>query len=80
MAVTRTRSFKPILAIGVVIICFTVLRLVDVYFIGRMRNAVYQYNLKRVSRLVVWLVIAFFVLTIFFQNWYTAVVSLVSSR
>ena len=51
------------------------LRLVDVYLIGRVRNAVYQYNLKRVSRLVLWLVIAFFVLTIFFQNWYTAVVS-----
>ena len=66
---------KPILAIGVVIVCFTLLRLVDVYLIGRVRNAVYQYNLKRVSRLVVWLVIAFFVLTIFFQNWYTAVVS-----
>ena len=66
---------KLILAVGVVVVCFTLLRLVDVYLIGRVRNAVYQYNLKRVSRLVVWLVIGFFVLTIFFQNWYTAVVS-----
>ena len=66
---------KLLLAIGVVIVCVTALRLVDVYLIGRVRNAVYQYNLKRVSRLVLWLVIAFFVLTIFFQNWYTAVVS-----
>jgi small-conductance mechanosensitive channel len=66
---------KLILAIGVVIVCVTVLRLIDVYLIARVRNAVYQYNLKRVSRLVLWLVIAFFVLTIFFQNWYTAVVS-----
>jgi len=66
---------KLILAIGVVVVCFTALRLVDVYLIGRVRNAVYQYNLKRVSTLVMWLVIAFFVLTIFFQNWYTAVVS-----
>jgi small-conductance mechanosensitive channel len=66
---------KLILAIGVVIVCVTVLRLVDVYLIARVRNAVYQYNLKRVSRLVLWLVIGFFVLTIFFQNWYTAVVS-----
>lgn len=66
---------KLILATGVVVICFTALRFVDVYFIGRVRNAVYQYNLKRVSRLVLWLAIAFFVLTIFFQNWYTAVVS-----
>ena len=66
---------KLILAIGVVIVCVTVLRLIDVYLIARVRNAVYQYNLKRVSRLVLWLMIAFFVLTIFFQNWYTAVVS-----
>ena len=66
---------KLILAIGVVVVCFTVLRFIDVYLIGRVRNAVYQYNLKRVSRLVVWIVIAFFILTIFFQNWYTAVVS-----
>ena len=66
---------KLIRAIGVVIVCVTVLRLIDVYLIARVRNAVYQYNLKRVSRLVLWLVIAFFVLTIFFQNWYTAVVS-----
>lgn len=66
---------KLILTIGVVIVCFTVQRLADVYFIGRVRNAVYQYNMRRVSRLILWLVIAFFVLTIFFQNWYTAVVS-----
>jgi small-conductance mechanosensitive channel len=52
-----------------------VLRLIDVYFIGRVQNAVYQYNLRRVSRLLVWVVIGFFVLTILFQNWYTAVVS-----
>ena len=66
---------KLILAIAVVVVCLMVLRVLDVYFIGRVQNAVYQYNLKRVSRLVVWLVIAFFVLTILFQNWYTAVVS-----
>jgi small-conductance mechanosensitive channel len=68
-------ALKLILAFAVVVICLMVLRLVDVYFIGRVQNAVYEYNLKRVSRLVVWLVIAFFVLTLLFQNWYTAVVS-----
>jgi len=66
---------KLILAIAVVVVCLMVLHLIDVYFIGRVRDAVYQYNLKRVSRLVVWLAIGFFVLTIFFQNSYTAVVS-----
>ena len=68
-------SRKLILAIAVVVAALMVLRLLDVYLISRVPNAVYQYNLKRVSRLVLWLVIGFFVLTIFFQNWYTAVVS-----
>lgn len=68
-------TLKLILAIAVVVTCLMALRLIDVYFIGRVQNAVYQFNLKRVSRLVLWLVIAFFVLTLFFQNWYTAVVS-----
>jgi small-conductance mechanosensitive channel len=66
---------KLILALVVVVVCLMVLRLIDVYFIGRFQDVVYQYNLKRVSRLVLWVVIAFFVLTILFQNWYTAVVS-----
>ena len=66
---------KLIIALAVVVVCLMVLRLIDVYFIGRVRNIVYQYNLRRVSKLVLGLVIAFFVLTIFFQNWYTAVVS-----
>ena len=66
---------KLILAIAVVVVCQMIQRVIDVYFIGRVQNAVSKYNLKRVSRLVVWLVIAFFVLTILFQNWYTAVVS-----
>ena len=66
---------KLVLAFAVVVVCLMILRLIDLYFIGRVQNIVYQYNLKRVSRLVLGLVIAFFVLTIFFQNWYTAVVS-----
>ncbi len=66
---------KLLMAFGVVVVCLMVLRLIDVYFIGRVRNVVHQYNLRQVSKLVLGLVIAFFVLTIFFQNWYTAVVS-----
>ena len=66
---------KLILAFAVLVVGLMIIRLIDVYFVGRVQNAVYQYNLKRVSRLVLWLVVAFFVLTIFFQNWYTAVVS-----
>jgi small-conductance mechanosensitive channel len=66
---------KLIISIAVAVVCLMVLRLIEVYFIGRVSNTVYKYNLNRVARLVVWLVIAFFVLTILFQNWYTAVVS-----
>ena len=66
---------RLILAFAVIVVSLIVLRFLDVYFVGRVKNAVYQYNLKRVSRLIVSLAVAFFVLTIFFQNWYTAVVS-----
>jgi small-conductance mechanosensitive channel len=66
---------KLIIAVAVAVVFLMILRLVEVYVLGRVGNAVYRYNLNRVLRLVVWLVIAFFVLTILFQNWYTAVVS-----
>lgn len=66
---------KLIAAVAVAAICLMILRLVEVYLLGRVGNAVHKYNLNRVLRLLVWLVIAFFVLTILFQNWYTAVVS-----
>ena len=66
---------KLMIAVAVAVVCLMVLRLIEVYFIGHVTNAVHKYNLNRVARLVVWLVIAFFTLTIMFQNWYTAVVS-----
>lgn len=67
---------KLVLAIAVVVVCLAVIRLLDVYFVGRVKDAVYQYNLKRVLRLIAWLLTGFFILTILFQNWYTAVLSL----
>jgi|SRR5687767_772855 len=66
---------KLIISVAVAVVCLMVLRLIEVYVLGRVANEVYKYNLNRVLRLLVWLVIAFFVLTIIFQNWYTAVVS-----
>lgn len=66
---------KLLAAVAVAVVCLMILRLIEVYFIGRVADAVYKYNLSRVARLVIWLVIGFFVLTIMFQNWYTAVVS-----
>lgn len=67
---------KVVLALAVVVVALMILRLGDVYLVGRVENSVYQYNLKRVARLLVWIIVALLVLTIFFQNWYTAVVSL----
>jgi small-conductance mechanosensitive channel len=67
---------KLILAVAMIVVCLAVIRLLDVYFVRRVHSVVYQYNLKRVSRLVVWLITGFFILTILFQNWYTAVLSL----
>jgi small-conductance mechanosensitive channel len=68
-------ALKLVVAIAALVVSLIILRLLDLYFLNRIADAVYQYNLKRVSRLVIWLVIGFLVLTIFFQNWYTAVVS-----
>lgn len=65
------------LAVGAAIVVSTlaVLRFLDVYLLGRVQNAIYRFNLRRVLRLIAWLLIGFLLLTFFFQNWYTAVVS-----
>jgi small-conductance mechanosensitive channel len=53
-----------------------VMRVVEVFLIGRLRNAVSRYNLKRVLRLLTALGVVFVAVSILFVNWYTAVVSL----
>ena len=58
-----------------IVLLLAALKLLDVYLLGRVENAASRYNLERVSRLVGGLLIAFLVITILFQNWYTAVVS-----
>jgi small-conductance mechanosensitive channel len=58
--------------IGVV----TVMRALEVYAIERMKNPVSRFNLKRVLRLLVGLMIVFIVISVLFVNWYAAVVSL----
>jgi len=63
------------IAAAILIVFLIVLRLLDVYLIGSVQNPVYRFNLRRVLRLTAWLVVSFVLLTFFFQNWYTAVVS-----
>ncbi|MFY9571602.1 MAG: mechanosensitive ion channel domain-containing protein [Blastocatellia bacterium] len=48
----------------------------EIYLIGRLEDAVSRYNLRRIQRLVVALVLLFLLISALFVNWYTAVVSL----
>jgi small-conductance mechanosensitive channel len=64
------------LGVMAIVLLLAVSKTVDVYLIGRIDSPVSRYNLKRVARLVLGLMITFAVVTILFQNWYTAVVSL----
>jgi small-conductance mechanosensitive channel len=49
---------------------------VSLYIIGRIEDQVSQYNLRRILRLLVALMIAVIVVSMLFANWYTAFVSL----
>ena len=66
---------KLTLAAATVVLFSVILKLREVYLIGRVQNAVYRYNLRRVLRLLAWMTLSFVLITFFFQNWYTAVVS-----
>ena len=59
-----------------VVAALGVSKAVQVYLIGRIHDSVNQYNLKRILRLVVGLVILFIIVTSLFTNWQTAIVSL----
>jgi len=58
-----------------VILLLAIAKLVDVYLIGRIDSPVSRYNLRRVAKLALGLLLAFVVVSILFQNWYTAIVS-----
>jgi len=64
------------LAAMAIVLLLAVAKIIDVYLIGRIDSAVSRYNLRRVAKLALVLVLAFVVISILFQNWYTAVVSL----
>jgi small-conductance mechanosensitive channel len=64
------------LSVMSIVLLLAVAKIVDVYLIGRVDNPVARYNLRRVAKLTLGLVLAFVVISILFQNWYTAVVSL----
>jgi small-conductance mechanosensitive channel len=59
-----------------IVLVLAVAQVISAYLIGRIESNVSQYNLRRVLRLVVGLIIAFIIVSILFANWYTAFVSL----
>lgn len=59
-----------------VVVMLALSKIADVYLIGRIDSAVSRYNLRRVARLALGLILVFIVLSGLFQNWYTAVVSI----
>ena len=64
------------LSVMAIVLLLAIAKIVDVYLIGRLDSPVARYNLRRVAKLALVLVLAFVVVSILFQNWYTAVVSL----
>ena len=58
-----------------VVLLLAVAKIADVYLIGRIGSAVSRYNLRRVLKLVLGLLLVLTVVSILFQNWYTALVS-----
>lgn len=63
------------LAAMAVILLLAAAKLVDVYLIGRLDSAVSRYNLRRIARLTLVLLLGVIVISILFSNWYTTVVS-----
>jgi small-conductance mechanosensitive channel len=53
-----------------------VARLLEVFAIGHVANAVNRYNLKRILRLIVVLAVGFTIVSVLFVNWYTAMMGL----
>ena len=59
-----------------VALLLVVAKAIDLYVLGRLYDAVTRYNLRRILRLLVALVLLLIVISIIFANWYTTVVSL----
>jgi len=62
---------KSVIAI---VLLLAIAKTIDVYVIGHIDNPVARYNLRRVAKLILALLVVFAV--IFLQNWYTTVVSI----
>ncbi len=59
-----------------IVLVLGVAKAIDLYVLGRLYDAVTRYNLRRILKLLVGLVLVLIVISIIFANWYTTVVSL----
>lgn len=64
--------------VGAIAIATTVaiVKSIDIYLIDGVDDAVAQYNIRRILKLVAGFAIALIILSVLFVNWYTAIVSL----
>ena len=63
-------------AAAVVVVLLAIAKVADVYLVGRVVNAASRYNLRRIAKLLLGLLLLFAVISIVFQNWYTTLVSI----
>ena len=59
-----------------VVFILAIAKVSDVYLIGRIDSPVSRYNLRRVAKLALGLLLVFIVISGLFQNWYTTIVSI----
>jgi small-conductance mechanosensitive channel len=74
----ETRALVQRLTRGAILIVLilAVSKVVEAYLIERVDGAASRFNLKRILRLVVGLILVFIAISVLFANWYTAVLSL----
>jgi small-conductance mechanosensitive channel len=58
-----------------IIILLAITKTISVYAIGRVSDASTRFTLKRIQRLIAAILIAVIVISVFFVNWYTALIS-----
>jgi small-conductance mechanosensitive channel len=60
----------------VIVFVLAAMRALEIYILERLRNPVARFNLKRIVHLLVGLGLVFISISVLFENWYAAVVSL----
>jgi small-conductance mechanosensitive channel len=64
------------LGVMAIVLALGVAKTIDLYVFGRLDDAATRYNLRRVLKLLVGLVLFLIAISVIFANWYTTVVSL----